>query len=247
MDELSGKPHFPAPLGPLKGERTVNPRRCLAPLLAPPKLVPLPTPLPQSLFRKCAFTRTHTLSVHIIPAAYPRAGSPPDRIEIPAFQGGSAKEDRKKWLKETMGRMFWEKREAEKVFPDPKANIRVAEEGIWGTLLRTRRNMSVEDEGIQGPKGITLVVAHPNGFHKEACSFLFEIPTVLILFWQIWEPTFKHLVEMTEDPSSQIRIDEIWSIEAVNHGDAALLNGVHIPKLRQSHSCPILSSRECRC
>jgi hypothetical protein len=45
---------------------------------------------------------------------------------------------------------------------------------------------------------------------------------------------------MTENPSSQIRIDEIWSIEAVNHGDAALLNGVHIPKLRQSHSCPIL-------
>ena len=39
---------------------------------------------------------------------------------------------------------------------------------------------------------------------------------------------------MTENPSSQIRIDEIWSIEAVNHGDAALLNGVYIPKLRQS-------------
>ena len=38
---------------------------------------------------------------------------------------------------------------------------------------------------------------------------------------------------MTENPSSQIRIDEIWSIEGVNHGDAALLNGVHIPKLRQ--------------
>ena len=40
---------------------------------------------------------------------------------------------------------------------------------------------------------------------------------------------------MTENSSSQIRIDEIWSIEAVNHGDAALLNGVHIPKLRQSY------------
>jgi len=186
MDELSGKPHFPAPLGPLKGERTVNPRRCLAPLLAPPKLVPLPTPLPQSLFRKCAFTRTHTLSVHIIPAAYPRAGSPPDRVEIPgldAFQGKSTKEDRKRWLKETMNHMFWEKREAEKVFPDPTENVRVAEEGIWGTLLRIKKNMSVEDEGIQGPKGITLVATHPIGFHKEVCSLLFETPTVLILLW----------------------------------------------------------------
>ena len=248
MDELSGKPHFPPPLGPLKGERTVNPRRRLAPLLPPPKLVPLPTSLPQSLFRKCVFTPTHTLSVHIIPAAYPRAGSPPDRVEIPGldtFQGKSAKEDRKQWLKETMDRMFWEKREAEKVFPDTKANIRVAEEGIWGTLLRIRRNRSVADEGLQGPKGITLVSTHPIGYHKEVCSLLFEIPTVLILFWQIWEPTFKHLIEMTENSSSQIRIDEIWSIEAVNHGDAALLNGVHIPKLRQSHSCPVVSSLEC--
>ncbi|KIM45542.1 hypothetical protein M413DRAFT_442215 [Hebeloma cylindrosporum] len=206
MDELSGKPHFPPPLGPLKGERTVNPRRRLAPLLPPPKLVLLPTPLPQSVLRKCAFTATHTLSVHIIPAAYPRAGSPPDRVE--------AKEDRKKWLKATMDRMFWEKKEAEKVFPDPKANIRVAEEGIWGTLLRIRRNRSVADEVIQGPKGITLIATHPIGFHKE-----------------IWEPTFQHLIEMTENSSSRIRIDEIWSIEAVNHGDAALLNGLHIPKL----------------
>jgi len=172
MDELSGKPHFPPPLGPLKGERTVNPRRRLAPLFAPPKLVPLPIPLPESVFRKCAFTSTHTLSVHIIPAAFPRAGSPPDRVEIPgldAFQGKSAKEDRKRWLKETMERMFWEKRESEKVFPDPKANIGVAGEGIWNTLLRIRRNRSVSDEGIQGPKGITLIVTHPNGFHKEVC------------------------------------------------------------------------------
>lgn len=47
---------------------------------------------------------------------------------------------------------------------------------------------------------------------------------------------------MTETPSSQIRIEEIWSIEAVNHGDAALLNGAHIPKLRQSHFCPVFFS-----
>jgi hypothetical protein len=97
MDELSGKPH------------------------------PLPTPLPQSLSRKCAFGSTHTLSVHIIPAAYPRAGSPSGRVEIPgldAFQGKSTKEDRKQWLKEPMGHMFWEKKEAERVFPGPKVNIR---------------------------------------------------------------------------------------------------------------------------
>ena len=186
MDELSGKPHFPPPLGPLKGESTVNPRRRLAPLLPPPKLVPLPTPLPESLSRRCAFTLTHTLSVHIIPAAFPRSGSPPDRVEIPrldAFQGKSAKQAREKWSRGTMEHMFWEKREAEKVFPDPKANIRVAEEGIWGTLLRIRRNRSVSDEGIQGPKGITLIVTHPNGFHKEVCFVRSYLKFKLIDFY----------------------------------------------------------------
>jgi hypothetical protein len=126
MDELSGKPH------------------------------PLPTPLPQSLSRKCAFGSTHTLSVHIIPAAYPRAGSPSGRVEIPgldAFQGKSTKEDRKQWLKEPMGHMFWEKKEAERVFPGPKVNIRVAEEDICGTRLRIRRNRSATDDGIQIFKG----------------------------------------------------------------------------------------------
>lgn len=187
MSELPGKPYFPQPLGPLKGEGTVNPRQRLAPILPPPKLVPLPTLLPQSLFRKGSFTPTHTLSVHIIPAAYPRAGSPPDRVEIPsldAFHGKSAKGERKKWLKATMDRMFWEKLEAEKVFPDPKAHIRVAKEGIWGTLLRIRRNGSVEDEGIQGPKGITLVATHPIGFHKEVCvsNFFFSLKFHALIF-----------------------------------------------------------------
>jgi len=51
---------------------------------------------------------------------------------------------------------------------------------------------------------------------------------------------------MTENSSSQIRIDEIWSIEAVDHGDAALLNGVHIPKLCQSLFCLVVYSLEYR-
>ncbi|KAF8971246.1 Alpha/beta hydrolase family-domain-containing protein [Flammula alnicola] len=212
MDPLSGKPHYPPPPAPIKGERTINPRRRLAPLLAPPKLIPLPTPLPQGLNRTHAFTSTHTLSVHILPAAFPRTGSPLGHVVIPPledFPGKTGKDDRKKWMKQTMERMLWEKEESEKVFPDPKAGIKVAEEGLWNTVLRIRRNRSAADG-----KGITIVTTHPIGFHKE-----------------IWEPAFKHLIELTEASSSPIRIEELWSLEAVNHGDAALINGVHVPKL----------------
>ncbi|KAH9484884.1 Abhydrolase domain-containing protein mpaH [Psilocybe cubensis] len=214
-DPLSGKPHFPPPPTPIKGERTVNPRRRLAPLQPPPSLVPLPATLPPGLSRKCAFTYTHTLSVHILPAAYPRAASTPGRIEVPlpeAFIGPKAKEQRTKRLFETAHGMLAEKVQLESVFPDPKLNARVGEVGLWSTVLRIRRDESVSLG--EGKKGITLVTTHPIGFHKE-----------------IWEPTFRHLIEMTELANSSIRIEELWSLEAVNHGDAALINGIHIPKL----------------
>ena len=41
----------------------------------------------------------------------------------------------------------------------------------------------------------------------------------------------KHLIEFTE-ASGAAHIDEIWAIDAVNHGDSVLINGSHIPKLR---------------
>jgi hypothetical protein len=168
MDPLSGKPHYPPPIGPLSGHRTVNPRRRLTPLRKPAKLIALPTPLPDTLHRTCAFTPTHTLSVHVVPAAFPRAWGPTDRVVIPPmedFPGKEGKERRKQWMKATMDRMIWEKREAEKMFPDPEAKIQVKEEGIWNVVLRIRRN-------TPSPKGtgITLVTLHPIGFHKEVCS-----------------------------------------------------------------------------
>lgn len=54
---------------------------------------------------------------------------------------------------------------------------------------------------------------------------------MLILLTQIWEPVFKRLIEVSEQ-SSAVKIEEIWSIEGVNHGDAALINGILIPRLR---------------
>ncbi|KAF8336443.1 Alpha/beta hydrolase fold-1, partial [Cantharellus anzutake] len=39
-----------------------------------------------------------------------------------------------------------------------------------------------------------------------------------------WEPTIKHLIELSDNPRTGIHVDEIWSFEAVNHGDSALIN-----------------------
>lgn len=56
---------------------------------------------------------------------------------------------------------------------------------------------------------LTLICTHGTGFHKEQ-----------------WEPTLRHLFELSAKPTSgaQVKIKEVWSIDAPNHGDAAVLN-----------------------
>ena len=165
MDSLSNKPHFPPPVGPLKGHYTVNPRRKLGPLLVPPTLVPLPSNLPS---RSAEFTATHTLSVHILPAAYPRSASTAGCIQIPPTEGFKDKAGRKEWISETVQNMLQQKIEADKIFPDPAAGVEVRKEGLWGTVLRIRRNKSAEP--WDGRKGVTVVATHCIGFHKEVSA-----------------------------------------------------------------------------
>ncbi|KAF8240976.1 alpha/beta-hydrolase [Tricholoma matsutake] len=52
-------------------------------------------------------------------------------------------------------------------------------------------------------KGLTLFFAHANGFPKE-----------------IWEPTLRHLLLSSAGPV----IDEVWTWESVQHGDACMIN-----------------------
>ncbi|KAF4620417.1 hypothetical protein D9613_000172 [Agrocybe pediades] len=213
MDPLTAKPHYPYPSGPIRGQPTVNPRRRLAPLLESSQLVPLPNPLPPNLNRKCAFTPTHTVSVHVLPAAFPRAPSTPGQVELPPAESFKSKDDRKKFINNLVQKLVWEKQQLESGSPDPSIKQEVSEVGLWNTALRIRRNESTVDGGSNA-KGITLIAAHPIGFHKE-----------------IFEPIFKRLIEQTEQPSSTIRIEEIWSIEGISHGDAALINGRHLPRI----------------
>jgi len=54
---------------------------------------------------------------------------------------------------------------------------------------------------------ITLLVLQANGFPKE-----------------IWEPCLHFLIDEVKQSISSIFIEEIWTMDAVNHGDAGLVN-----------------------
>ncbi|KAG2108437.1 Alpha/Beta hydrolase protein [Suillus discolor] len=72
-----------------------------------------------------------------------------------------------------------------------------SEKPLWNCVNRYVKR--VQD----GRKGLTLFFAHANGFPKE-----------------IWETTLRYLLS---SPTASL-IDEVWSWEAVQHGDTALIN-----------------------
>ncbi|KAF8651171.1 hypothetical protein AX16_004826, partial [Volvariella volvacea WC 439] len=78
------------------------------------------------------------------------------------------------------------------------------EKVLWNCINRYVRNdLGTDGSGKTKEKGITLFLAHANGFPKE-----------------IWEPTLGHLLS---SPAAE-HIDEVWAWEAVQHGDSVLLN-----------------------
>lgn len=72
-------------------------------------------------------------------------------------------------------------------------------------LVTANRYRLPSSPRIPGPGALTLVLAHGTGFSKEH-----------------WEPTIEHLYHLIGSTTSEIR--EVWSIDAPNHGDAAVLN-----------------------
>ncbi|PSR72142.1 hypothetical protein PHLCEN_2v11990 [Hermanssonia centrifuga] len=57
------------------------------------------------------------------------------------------------------------------------------------------------------PEAVTLICTHGTGFHKEH-----------------WEPTLEHLYDKLANSNPTIKVRDAWSIDAPNHGDAAVLN-----------------------
>jgi hypothetical protein len=63
-------------------------------------------------------------------------------------------------------------------------------------------------EGIKDdPEGLTLVFAHAIGLHKET-----------------FEPTIERLFELQAASNNRTRIRDAWSIDSIQHGEAAVLN-----------------------
>ncbi|KAG8883172.1 hypothetical protein FRB97_007107 [Tulasnella sp. 331] len=64
-----------------------------------------------------------------------------------------------------------------------------------------------QDPSAHDASAITLVLTHATGMHKES-----------------WEIVMRHLFEKCSLPGSTVKIRDAWTIDSINHGDAALLN-----------------------
>ncbi|TFK67617.1 alpha/beta-hydrolase [Pluteus cervinus] len=75
-------------------------------------------------------------------------------------------------------------------------------------LITAKRYWKEDSRYLEDDDALTLVFAHGTGFHKEQ-----------------WEPAIDDLYSLLGDSGSErVRIREVWSIDAPNHGDAAVLN-----------------------
>lgn len=74
-------------------------------------------------------------------------------------------------------------------------------------LITAKRYWRPESPFTNSSDALTLIFAHGTGFHKEQ-----------------WEPTMDDLWTILGDNKSFVAVREMWSIDAPNHGDAAILN-----------------------
>ena len=82
---------------------------------------------------------------------------------------------------------------------DPRPN--------YPLLVTAKRYWVPNSPHLNDPDAITLIFAHATGFHKEH-----------------WEPTLDDLHTLLATNSSSVKVQDMWSIDAPNHGDAAVLN-----------------------
>ncbi|KAH8986942.1 alpha beta-hydrolase [Lactarius hatsudake] len=80
------------------------------------------------------------------------------------------------------------------------------------TVLWSVLNRYVRADTSSGT-GLTLLLLHANGLHKET-----------------FEPTLRYLFEAM-DNEKRYQIDEIWALDAVQHGDSGLVNAQNLGSL----------------
>lgn len=147
--------------------RPIRPHPSLDTIQAPA----LPTPLRPSVFH----TNTHgvyQLSTHLVPAAYPRLTPDIPLPVIPAYiPGGSPSERRTK-----MDMVVKEAQATQDAYAEGRLGGNPSEKLLWNCVNRyvrtsarsvvTTTTTTTASDGAG--TGITLFLAHANGFHKEA-------------------------------------------------------------------------------
>jgi len=168
----------------------------LLPLRSPPEPLRYPAlPCPPRHHR---FTSSYTVTAHLIPAAFPRS-SP--FVPLPTLPAHETKDER-------AARIQWFTRELLSL----QAQHVPDQSGMQQTVLWSALNRYVR-KSIEGASGLTLLLLHANGLHKET-----------------FEPTIHHLLQAA-DEDGQYQIDEIWALDAVQHGDSGLVNAQNLGAL----------------
>ncbi|KAI0074926.1 hypothetical protein K474DRAFT_1664829 [Panus rudis PR-1116 ss-1] len=206
LPDLSKLTAYPTPSS-FEPTDPLNPRP-LRPLQPPPPHLTsnppsLPSPPRPNPFKS---NPEWTCTTHIFPAAFPRS-TPDIPVSPPTYTP-----DKKEWKRrvEACASELFELRDKQWRGELEREGWRPSEKLLWGVVNRyVRRDTTRERESKRGQwdVGVSMFFAHANGFPKE-----------------IWEPT---LEEIVNSPSAK-HVTEIWVWEAVNHGDAGLINAPNL-------------------
>lgn len=138
------------------------------------------------------------VSTHIVPAAWLRTTP---YIPLPKMRNQHSRtEERKNAAVELQAFLSKVRSEASATIPG-KRRYQGHKRLLWNAVNRYVKKGAIERSN--GGSALTLFFAHGNGFNKET-----------------WESTLHHIFE----DSSSHNIAEVWSFEAVQTGDSALLN-----------------------
>lgn len=177
--------------------------RRILPIYPPPEPLDYP-PLP-SPPRKPSFGGW-TLSTHLFPACYLRTTRPAPEPLIPPPH--LSKDERRRLLEQA--RQELKELQTSRV-TDGYPQV------LWNCVNRYVRT----DLGERECTGLTLSFYHANGFPKEVrVDICYGRVCPLMKYDKIFEPTLEDLF----NSAAATLVDEVWVWEAVQHGDAALVN-----------------------
>ncbi|KAF8556562.1 alpha beta-hydrolase [Imleria badia] len=186
------------------GWTSVHPRP-LRPIRPHPSLdsvetPPLPSPPRPPVFH----TTTHgvyRLTTHLVPAAYPRLAPDIPLPEIPAYTPGGSPAKRRDKMDVLVKQII----QTQNAYHEDRLGQTPSETLLWNCVNRYVRTSSPTK--TTAGAGVTLFLAHANGFHKET-----------------WETMLRGLLDA---PAGEM-VDEVWAWEAVQHGDAAIVNAANL-------------------